>query len=63
MYLLSQEDGVRPCFVDDWNFYRSAGCRKWIDNGFLNRDLKLPLGMLGTWRIHIEAVCWCRICG
>ena len=55
MYLLSQEDGVRPCFVDDWNFYRSAGCRKWIDNGFLNRDLKLPLGMLGTWRIHIEA--------
>ena len=55
MYLLSQEDGVRPCFVDDWNFYRSAGCRKWIDNGFHNRDLKLPLGMLGTWRIHIEA--------
>jgi hypothetical protein len=55
MYLLSQEDGVRPSFVDDWNFYRWAGCRKWIKNGFLNADLKLPLGMLGTWRIHIEA--------
>jgi hypothetical protein len=55
MYLLSQETGVRPSFVDDWNFYRWAGCRKWVNNGFLNRDLKLPLGMLGTWRIHIEA--------
>jgi hypothetical protein len=55
MYLLSQEDGMRPSFVDDWNFYRWAGCKKWVDNGFLNRELKLPLGMLGTWRIHIEA--------
>ena len=55
MYLLSQEDGVRPSFVDDWNFYRWAGCKKWVKNGFLNADLKLPLGMLGTWRIHIEA--------
>jgi hypothetical protein len=55
MYLLSQEDGLRPSFIDDWNFYRWTGCRKWVKNGFLNKDLKLPLGMLGTWRIHIEA--------
>ena len=55
LYLLSQEEGHRPAFRDDWNFYRYAGIRKWVRSGFLNRDLPLPLGLLGTFRIHIEA--------
>ena len=55
MFLLSQPDGFRPCFVDDWNFYRPAGVKKWIRNGFLNKDMPIPLGYANTFRIHIEA--------
>lgn len=55
MYLLSQAEGQRPAFIDDWNFYRWAGCKRWVKNGFLNSNLKLPLGYLGTFRIHVEA--------
>ncbi|MFF4764555.1 hypothetical protein [Streptomyces sp. NPDC001292] len=55
MYLLTQPEGARPTLVDDRNFYRPAGVRKWMKNGFLNPDLKLPLGALGPMRTQIEA--------
>lgn len=55
MYLLSQADGFRPTFIDDWNFYRKAGCSKWVKNGFLNKTIPIPLGFMNTFRIHIEA--------
>ena len=55
MFLLTQPDGYRPSFIDDWNFYRSAGVKKWVKNGFLNKDLPIPLGYMNTFRIHIEA--------
>ncbi|MEU6257855.1 hypothetical protein [Streptomyces sp. NPDC047043] len=55
MYLLTQPDGARPTLVDDRNFYRPAGVKKWVENGFLNADLKLPLGALGPMRTQIEA--------
>ncbi|AZP21501.1 hypothetical protein EJC51_38735 [Streptomyces aquilus] len=55
MYLLTQPDGARPTLVDDRNFYRPAGVKKWVRNGFLNADLKLPLGALGPMRTQIEA--------
>ncbi|MFF3646666.1 hypothetical protein [Streptomyces sp. NPDC002564] len=55
MYLLTQPDGARPTLVDDRNFHRTAGVRKWVRNGFLNADLKLPLGALGPLRTQIEA--------
>ncbi len=55
MYLLSQDDGFRPTFIDDWNFYRKAGVDKWVRNGFLNPEMRIPLGLMGTFRIHIEA--------
>lgn len=55
MYLLSQDDGYRPTFIDDWNFYRQAGVKKWVKNGFLNPELPIPLGLMGTFRIHVEA--------
>jgi hypothetical protein len=55
MYLLTEPDGFRPALVDDRNFYLPAGCGKWIRNSFMNRKIKLPLGMLGTMRTQIEA--------
>jgi hypothetical protein len=55
MYLLTEPDGHRPAFLDDRNFYLPAGVGKWIRNGFLNKDIKLPLGVLGTMRTQIEA--------
>ena len=55
MFLLTQEDGQRPTFIDDWNFYRKAGVCKWVKSGFVNEDLPIPLGMMNTFRIHVEA--------
>ena len=55
MYLLTEPDGFRPALLDDRNFYLPAGCGKWIRNGFMNRKIKLPLGLLGTMRTQIEA--------
>jgi hypothetical protein len=55
MYLLTQPKGHRPTIVDDRNFYRMAGVKKWVKNGFLNKDIKVPLGSIGTLRTQIEA--------
>ena len=55
MYLLTEPDGSRPVFVDDRNFYLPAGVRKWVRNGFLNKDLKISLGALGSMRTQVEA--------
>ncbi|MET9961384.1 hypothetical protein ABZ128_20410 [Streptomyces sp. NPDC006326] len=55
MYLLTQPEGARPSIVDDRNLYRSAGVRKWVDSGFLNKDNKLPLGAIWAMRTQIEA--------
>jgi hypothetical protein len=55
MYLLTQPQGARPTIVDDRNFYRPAGVAKWVRNGFLAKDSKLPLGVVGSMRTQIEA--------
>jgi hypothetical protein len=55
LYLLTQPDGTRPAILDDRNYYGPAGVRKWIKNGFLNKDIPVPLGTLGTFRTDIEA--------
>jgi hypothetical protein len=56
MYILTQEDGHRPVIVDDKNDYCLAGIdRKWINNNYLNGELRLPLSLLGTFRAHIES--------
>jgi hypothetical protein len=55
MYLLTQPEGARPTIVDDRNFYRKAGVKKWVKSGFLNEDIKLPLGSLWGMRTQIEA--------
>ena len=33
----------------------SAGVDKWVKNGFLNKNIKIPLGVIGTLRTQIEA--------
>ena len=55
MYLLTQPEGARPTVVDDRNFYRMAGVKKWVESGFLNKDIKLPLGTIWAMRTQIEA--------
>ncbi|TMC06309.1 MAG: hypothetical protein E6J41_19280 [Chloroflexi bacterium] len=55
MYILTQPEGARPTIVDDRNFYRMAGVKRWVRNGFLNKDLKLPLGIIWAMRTQIEA--------
>lgn len=55
MYILTQPEGARPTIVDDRNFYRMAGVKHWVRNGFLNKDLKLPLGVIWAMRTQIEA--------
>jgi hypothetical protein len=55
MYLLTQPSGARPAIVDDRNLYRPAGVKKWIRSGFLNEDIKIPLGALWSMRTQIEA--------
>ena len=55
MYLLTQPEGARPVIVDDRNFYRPAGVKRWIQSGFLNNDIKLPLGTIWSMRTQIEA--------
>lgn len=55
MYLLTQPAGARPTIVDDRRFYQPAGVKKWMKNGFLNKDIKLPLGSIASMRTQIEA--------
>lgn len=55
MYLLTQPEGSRPALVDDRAFYRPAGVKSWIKKGFLNGDLKVPLGVIGGLRTELEA--------
>jgi hypothetical protein len=55
MYILTQPDGARPTIVDDRNFYRPAGVKAWVKKGFLNKDLKIPLGAIGSLRTQVEA--------
>lgn len=55
MYLLTQPEGARPTIVDDRNLYRVAGVGSWVKRGFLNKDIKVPLGVLGSMRTQIEA--------
>ena len=62
MYLLTQPAGARPNIVDDRNFYRPAGVKKWVKNGFLNKDIKLPLGAIWSMRTQIEADLLSRTC-
>lgn len=56
MYVLGQEEGQRPVFVDDFNFYVPCGCEKWVKSGYLNRQIKLPLSLYGKGRTEYESL-------
>ena len=60
MYLLTEPDGHRPAFLDDRNFYLPAGVTKWILKGFLNKEIQLPLGYVGTMRTDSRPSSCCR---
>lgn len=55
MFLLTQPDGYRPAFTDEMKFNRYAGVQKWVRAGYLNKDMKIPLGMLEGMRAPLEA--------
>jgi hypothetical protein len=56
LLVLSHPDGQRPAVLDDFNFYRPAGCSRWIRSAFLNRELKMPLGLYAKGRVDYEAL-------
>jgi hypothetical protein len=43
-YVLAQEPGQRPMFVDDFNLFLPCGCEKWVLSKFLNKEIPIPLG-------------------
>ncbi len=55
MYILTEPDQARPAIRDDRNFYRLAGVKRWVKKGFLNKDMPVPLGIIGSLRTQIEA--------
>jgi len=55
MYLLTQPAGARPTLIDDRNFYRPAGVKKWIRMVSSTRTSKIPLGSIAQMRTQIEA--------
>jgi hypothetical protein len=55
-YVLAQEDGQRPVFLDDFNLYLPCGCEKWIKSGFLNKKIPSPLSMYAKGRTEYESL-------
>jgi hypothetical protein len=55
-YVLAQEDGQRPVFLDDFNLYLPCGCEKWIKSGFLNKKIPIPLSMYAKGRTEYESL-------
>jgi hypothetical protein len=80
LILLSEPDGQRPLFLDDFRRFHPSGLKevlawagaklgiipdipfqpigglKWVDNGFVNKDIPAPLGMLRALRTDYEAL-------
>lgn len=54
MFFLTQPDGYRPTFTDDMKFNRYAGVEKWVRSGYLNKNIKMPLGSLEAMRVPLE---------
>jgi hypothetical protein len=55
-YVLAQEPGQRPMFVDDFNLYLPCGCEKWVKSKFLNRELPIPLSLYAKGRTEYESI-------
>ena len=55
-YVLAQEPGQRPVFLDDFNLFLPCGCEKWLKSKFLNRDIPIPLGIYAKGRTEYESL-------
>jgi hypothetical protein len=55
-YVLGQEPGRRPVFVDDFNSYLPCGCERWVKSRFLNKEIPIPLSYYGKGRTEYEAI-------
>jgi len=55
-YVLAQEPGQRPMFVDDFNLYLPCGCERWVKSGFLNKETPIPLGIYAKGRTEYESI-------
>ena len=55
-YVLAQEPGQRPMFLDDFNLFLPCGCEKWVMSKFLNKDIPIPLGIYAKGRTEYESL-------
>lgn len=55
-YVLAQEPGQRPMFVDDFNLFLPCGCEKWVKSGFLNKEMPIPLSLYAKGRTEYESI-------
>jgi hypothetical protein len=55
-YVLAQEPGQRPMFVDDFNLFLPCGCERWVKSKFLNKDIPIPLGIYAKGRTEYESL-------
>jgi hypothetical protein len=55
-YVLDQEPGQRPVFLDDFNLFKPCGCERWIKSKFLNKEFKIPLSFYGKGRTEYESL-------
>lgn len=55
-YVLAQEPGRRPVFVDDFNRFLPCGCEKWVLSKYLNKEIPIPLSYYGKGRADYEAI-------
>jgi hypothetical protein len=55
-YVLAQEPGQRPVFVDDFNLYLPCGCERWVKSKFLNKEMLIPLSLYAKGRTEYESI-------
>ena len=55
-YVLDQEPGQRPMFIDDFNLFLPCGCEKWVKSKFLNREIPIPLSIYAKGRTEYESL-------
>jgi len=58
MYTFTGPPGRRMALLDELNGYRPAGCKRWVDNGYLNPSLPTDLSYAVShfYRGHVEPI-------
>ena len=62
MYLLTQPAGARPTIVDDRNFYRPAGVKRWVRTASSTRISRCRSARSGRCARRSRPTCCCRTC-